>query len=197
LYLAVDLAQGQTGPPRRHGCVPLVQPSTDSGTRRCLKPAHCAAEFYDSAHHAMDFDDCLVVNSIEPEDAVNLFGHALSIQQYLIGYVGQGRKTSGPAPDGCVRGLCSVGGLASVVTEGKVAMRALTWRGRTANPVFATRTPEESDGPSDHQTLSTMIPNVRGRDIVIGSVGSSINGDDVVTVSVHRHIQQTILSDRR
>jgi hypothetical protein len=49
----------------------------------------------------------------------------------------------------------------------------------------------------DHQTLSTMILNVGGRDIMKGSVGSSINGDDVVTVSVHRHIQQTILSDRR
>src|ERR1035437_10282603 len=76
LYLAVDLAQGQTGPACRHGRVPFVQPSTDSGARRWLKPATCAAALYERAPHAMDFDDCLVVNSIEPEHAVDLFGHA-------------------------------------------------------------------------------------------------------------------------
>src|ERR1035438_3486733 len=55
---------------------PTAPPSSTTAARRCPKPAHCAAELYDSAHHAMDFDDCLVVNSIEPEHAVDLFGHA-------------------------------------------------------------------------------------------------------------------------
>jgi hypothetical protein len=76
LDLAVDLAQGKTGPASRHGSLPFAQPLTDAGARRCLKPAHCAPKLYDSAYHAMDLADRLVIGSIEPVHAVNLFRHA-------------------------------------------------------------------------------------------------------------------------
>jgi len=80
LYLAADPAQGKTGTASRRRCVPITQPLTDAGARRCLKPADCAPDFYHSAHHAMDFEDGLVIDSIEPVHAGNLFRHTPSIR---------------------------------------------------------------------------------------------------------------------